>query len=738
MTAPDRTYAVVVGIERYEAGDAWDLDGSAESALRIISWLRRCHVPAENITALLSPLETNRSKVKQALAELEFLTDPLPATVDEIRRVITEQLPAKDGDLLVLFWSGHGVLDQRKDRRLFCANAAVNAKYNINVTDLLAALSGANFRGLRQQVIIVDACANFIQEMRLRLPEPESEFAVGNTRPVTQDALLAAAQGEKAQLDQKASSGMFAQIVADWLDEHAPTPPPPMDQLAKAVVAGFERLRERGVTAQHPVRIKEILHTSGTEGTDHVFGEDPVPENAWRAARTTGLTTGQLRRIAEAIKKAPQLADQHGREALTTELRERGVVGDVPRTDDSDADLLDLVSAVLERKAPAVLFEALLDLATNEEERIAAVAVRRRWKLQADVKPLLGMLRGIPLIHVWEALAQTVCDVPADPTDLDKALELLKDLPASGSTTPPLVEFLVRLQQRRPDLEIPIPAGWFAEQGLDEAAVAALRTRVAGDWGKSRKLVIDLSRSAPGAWQAAVTGYLGPRWCTRTVKCEPEVNALRGAVVKIVQWARSHAANLTIGFMLGHDLLRELRELPEQWEYEDTAIAPIPLCLQHPVVLHAAERMTVPQLRPVWDSKLAAIEASAHAPPSVLWLDRDDARAIRRAVQASEDAYVALAFVPETRPDPRNEAVMAAVAAGAPYVLWVQTAPAEDYDLRECLTKLLGPISKFPTTLPERREADAYLSGALRVIWDRQEELPPYLERLGEELMLNG
>jgi hypothetical protein len=45
VTSPDRTHAVVVGIERYEAGDAWDLDGAAGSALRIIRWLRRCRVP---------------------------------------------------------------------------------------------------------------------------------------------------------------------------------------------------------------------------------------------------------------------------------------------------------------------------------------------------------------------------------------------------------------------------------------------------------------------------------------------------------------------------------------------------------------------------------------------------------------------------------------------------------------------------------------------------------------------
>ena len=89
------------------------------------------------------------------------------------------------------------MLDQRQERRLFCANAAVNAKYNINVTDLLAALSGKNFIGLREQVIIVDACANFIQEMRLNLTRPSRASPLAISAGAA-DVLLAAAQGERA------------------------------------------------------------------------------------------------------------------------------------------------------------------------------------------------------------------------------------------------------------------------------------------------------------------------------------------------------------------------------------------------------------------------------------------------------------------------------------------------------------------------------------------------------------
>jgi hypothetical protein len=727
VTLPKRTHAVVVGIERYEAGDAWDLDGAADSALRIARWLRYRHVPVDNITVLLSPLDTNRPAVAQALEELGFPPAPPPPTVDEIRRVITEQLPSKDGDLLVLFWSGHGVLDKRKERRLFCANAAANAKYNINVTDLLAALSGKNYVGLREQVIIVDACANFIQEMRLKLQEPESGFAIGDTGPVRQDALLAAAQGEKASFDQKARSGTFASFVADWLDEHALALPPPMDQLAAAVLERFERLREDGFTAQHPVRIREILHGNETERD---FGGEPVPERAWWAAQSARLTTDQLWTTATAIAATPQLATQRGRDALVAALRSD--VGAVARADDPVADLLDLVSAVLAKKAQNALFRELHDRAANEEEKIAAEAVRHRWELQSAVPPLRDLLKGTSWHDVRVALAETVCDVPADISEVDQVLELLADLHRPKPEAPPLAEFVVRLQKQRPDLEI--PAGWFSDLGLDEAATGALRTRVEREAEIPRKLVIDLCGSAPGKWQSVVTGYLGPRWCTQTVKCEPEVDGVRWAVVRIVEWARSNAAHLAIGFRLGHDLLREL---PEQWMYEGAGIPPVRLCEEFPVVLHAAERM-IDQLRPAWDSKLTAIEASSGAAPEVLWLDRDDAGAIRRAVRASNHAYVAFTFVPEARPDPRATAVMAAITAGAPYVVWVQAAPAKSYNLRKRLGQMLGPIGDFPETLLEHRATDPYMSDAVRVIWDRLDELPPYLERLGEELESDG
>ena len=53
---PARTYAFVVGVERYDTGAAWHLDGPAADASRFVSWLLSRGVPASQILLFLSPL----------------------------------------------------------------------------------------------------------------------------------------------------------------------------------------------------------------------------------------------------------------------------------------------------------------------------------------------------------------------------------------------------------------------------------------------------------------------------------------------------------------------------------------------------------------------------------------------------------------------------------------------------------------------------------------------------------
>ena len=63
MLAAD-TIAIVVGIEDYEVGKEWRLDGPALDACRFARWLTSRGVPADRITLLISPLPENADAVE--------------------------------------------------------------------------------------------------------------------------------------------------------------------------------------------------------------------------------------------------------------------------------------------------------------------------------------------------------------------------------------------------------------------------------------------------------------------------------------------------------------------------------------------------------------------------------------------------------------------------------------------------------------------------------------------------
>jgi hypothetical protein len=105
---PSTTHALLVGVEKYAAGNAVinDLDGPANDVYRFANWLHRNSVPAENISVLLSPLDKNASIAKQ-ISDL-IGRSPLPATKEEVNKALRECLKAKTASLFFLFWGGHG------------------------------------------------------------------------------------------------------------------------------------------------------------------------------------------------------------------------------------------------------------------------------------------------------------------------------------------------------------------------------------------------------------------------------------------------------------------------------------------------------------------------------------------------------------------------------------------------------------------------------------------------------
>ena len=63
-----------------------------------------------------------------------------------------------DIDLFIIFWVGHGFIDEEWDRKLICADASPTAYQNIDFHDLRKALGQDGFP--TRQIFLVDACAS--------------------------------------------------------------------------------------------------------------------------------------------------------------------------------------------------------------------------------------------------------------------------------------------------------------------------------------------------------------------------------------------------------------------------------------------------------------------------------------------------------------------------------------------------------------------------------------------------
>jgi hypothetical protein len=158
--APDQTYALVVGIEKYE--DGRDLNGPAGEAIRFAQWLIDRGVPIENIFLFASFLEDNESLKNTINIDIKLPTE------ENIREILDEKLllEGKCGELLHVFWSGHGFITQRAGeftRRVYYQNSDRDNFYNLNLGKLEKALkTSPDGTGFRHQLFLNDVCGTIL------------------------------------------------------------------------------------------------------------------------------------------------------------------------------------------------------------------------------------------------------------------------------------------------------------------------------------------------------------------------------------------------------------------------------------------------------------------------------------------------------------------------------------------------------------------------------------------------
>jgi len=250
MTLPpihsEQVYALVVGIEQYQAGSDYDLNGPANDALQFATWLLDQGVQPDHIRLFLSPLERNRSVNEIAVAKG---LKPEPATRGHVDSTIRSEFTSENGrgDLLYVFWGGHGTVtgtDGTK-RRLLFADTDDQNKWNLNVNSLVDALrTAAHGSGFPQQIFVFDACANPIYQegwQTTQVKAAGSSFAASGQNSVhMQWVLFASSEYEVAINDSELGTGRFSQAVLDELKDQPLLPElPEMEALIKRTQVDF-------------------------------------------------------------------------------------------------------------------------------------------------------------------------------------------------------------------------------------------------------------------------------------------------------------------------------------------------------------------------------------------------------------------------------------------------------------------------------------------------------------------
>lgn len=342
---PARVHALVVGVETYDAGSGWDLPGPARDAVRFHRLLRTAGVPDANIRLHLAPLPPYVPEVPYE-----------PADHATLRRVLVRELPTARGDVLWVWWGGHGVLDRSGHLRLFCADATTDDKLGIDLDSALERYAGDAVPGLADQLWVVDACETFEEALAFREPLPPDALPAGRRSTAhRQTVLRAAGRGRAAANDPVRATGLFSDVLLALLtDRTAVLPAPPdAEELFPAVRTRIAALRDAGRTLQYPeIRLQspertEILAPTGAGGR-----ERPV---------------SPLLRAVDALLAYPLMSDPTERQTVVATL-DPSVTGTLPRHTKARTDAAGILTG-LARRRPEALWELYDAVVAVDDDR---------------------------------------------------------------------------------------------------------------------------------------------------------------------------------------------------------------------------------------------------------------------------------------------------------------------------------------------------------------------------------
>jgi len=318
-------------------------------ALRFAEWCHQRGVPRENIHLFLSSAEIAEPEI--ALRASGFELPAADAACFDTFLNGFNGLTELSGDLLYVYWSGHGTFYEDERRFLYFEDLSVHAQYVLDVSDFLRRLRSKPAKRFALQIAYVDACANHFDQSAAGL-QPLRVIG-GSATPlqeVEQMYLFATKPREEAD------AVAFSEVVLKALGDSPEDIWPPDHDAVIATVRNKVLL-----PAQTPVQI--IYRTMiGDTGDERVMGDLPASPFVNAVARQTMHAVSWFRGLAAILadySTFASAADESGRAALYGDIQDAARLPAVMPPGDADAALLHIVASAFHWNVVDALAEAV-------------------------------------------------------------------------------------------------------------------------------------------------------------------------------------------------------------------------------------------------------------------------------------------------------------------------------------------------------------------------------------------
>jgi len=311
--------AIIVGIEKYDESERWDVSSPCANAVAIAEWLLDREIAAPtDVHLFLSPAEGDPAAALRARK-----VDVRDAKWSTIDAFIGDELAAgcPTGSQLLLYWSGHAVSDNRGHRILFCQeykSTVANRVFNANL--LFRRLNTKPYRCFDEMIALLDVCGTRHQVAQAAIRPDNSD--PGDQLESAQLIYFAVPEAEEALAS--TGEGAFTYCALQTLRQYRIWPPDQAEfsarldaELARSELPGFsvttgadgDRTHYYGKTGREKVKAADSV-IALLRGLDVSL---PVLHRHYAAtASSLGSLTLKAQSLPEMVRDLTSLRDEAG------------------------------------------------------------------------------------------------------------------------------------------------------------------------------------------------------------------------------------------------------------------------------------------------------------------------------------------------------------------------------------------------------------------------------------------